>query len=473
MVTFSHLDRGTAEQLWDSSPRLQSVPAVNLDLAHYDRLVLVTAHPDDETLAAAGPLQAAALHGTDIRLVLATWGEASHPGSRTHTAERLAVVRRSELAHALDVLAPAARMDYVGLRDGEVADGEAVLRQAILAQCSPEPGRTLVVAPWRGDGHTDHAAAGRAAASAAAERGNRFLEYPVWLWHWANPEHPAVPWAAMRRRQLSAVELARKNTALACHHSQIEALSPLPGDETLLSAAVLSHFSRPFEIFIDAAGTMGPDGDRRTEWARHQFDAIHQGSAEPWSAADSWYEARKRQLTLAVLPRAHFSSGLELGCSTGVLTRDLASRCATLLGLDFSAEAVKTATERTAGLPGVEIRQLAVPQQWPEGTFDLIVLSEVGYYLEPAALRETIGLMAGSLTPDGVLITCHWRHPIEGWPLDGDGVHSLLRNAGDFTCTGVYTEQDFILETFALASAATTPVVNPATRDEPSAAATP
>jgi LmbE family N-acetylglucosaminyl deacetylase len=453
VVTFSHLEEGTAEQAWEESARLGSIPDLAFDPAGYDRLVLVSAHPDDETLAAAGLIQELAARGASIRLVLATLGEASHPASGTHSPERLAKLRRSELEHAMAMLAPHARIQYLGLADGGVAGSEDALRQAILAQCLPEPGRTLLLAPWRGDGHADHAAAGRAGARAAAESGNPFLEYPIWLWHWAGPEHPSVPWAGMRRHRLPPARLAAKESALACHRSQVAALSELPGDEALLSEGMLQHFHRPYEVFIDAAGLMGPAGELAAEWARGEFDAIHRGDAEPWQADASWYEERKRALTLAILPHRRFSSGLELGCSTGVLTRELASRCTTLLGLDVSAEAVKTASARTAGLPGVRIRRMTLPAQWPDGEFDLVVLSELGYYLQPADLHATIRLMTRSLAPGGVLVACHWRHPIEGWPMDGDTVHHLLRQDGHLTATGQYMERDFLLETFAAAQA--------------------
>jgi len=478
MVTFSHLEDGASERSWEESERLHSIPDLKLDPAGYERLVLVSAHPDDETLAAAGLIQELAGRGTGIRLVLATLGEASHPRSGTHTSGRLAALRRAEMQHAMDILAPRARIRWLSLADGDLASSEDALRQAILAQCLPEPGRTLLVAPWRGDGHTDHAAAGRAGARAAAESGNPLLEYPIWLWHWAGPDHPSVPWASMRRLSLPAGRLAAKDAALACHRSQVAALSELPGDEALLSEGMLQHFRRSYEVFIDAAGTLRPEGGAATEWARGEFEAIHRGKAEPWQADGSWYEERKRALTLAILPRRHFSSGLELGCSTGVLTRDLAARCGTLLGLDISSEAVKTASTRTADLPGVRIRQMTVPQQWPDGKFDLVVLSELGYYLQPAELRATIGLMVQALAPGGVLLACHWRHPIAGWPLDGGNVHRLLRQDGQLTATGRYSDRDFILETFtAERSTAEASVPEPATAEPsitgPSAAGVP
>lgn len=450
MVTFSHLDESTPERLWLASPRLGAVPIMHPKLDRYDRLVLISAHPDDETLAAAGLLQAAVHHGLEVRLVLATLGEASHPGSGTHTQEQLAAIRREELDHAVSALAPAAVIDYLALQDGQVALRQEDLSRAILGHCTPDPGKTLIVAPWRGDGHTDHAAAGTVAAAAAAHSGNPLLEYPVWMWHWGRPEDPALPWASLRRLNLGRTEVARKNTAINCHFSQISPLSDLPGDETLLSESVLVHFRRSYEIYIDSAGIMAPVGSELVQWASQQFDAIHEDFAEPWQAPEAWYEKRKRQLTLAMLPRERFAAGLEIGCSTGVLTAELAGRCTNLLGVDLSAEAVRTAIQRTAALPGVSIAQLNVPQQWPPGAFDLIVLSEVGYYFNRTSLRETVDRMAGALRRDGVLLACHWRHPIEGWPLDGDAVHDYLRQHPALKDIGFYKERDFVLEAFAL-----------------------
>lgn len=464
MVTFSHLDDGTAERVWRGSGRLGATPELNLHLPRFTKLVLVSAHPDDETLAAAGLLQRAARHGLQIRLLVATDGEASHPDSSTHTPGQLAAIRGSELDHAMGTLAPAAQIRRLGIPDGQIAASRELLKQAILAECAgapdradagaaeagPEQGQTLIVAPWRADGHTDHDAAGEAAAAAAAESGSTLLEYPVWLWHWGTPDSSRVPWASMRQLTLAATDMAGKERAITCHFSQNSPLSDLPGDETLLSAEMISHFRRPYEIFIDAAGSMMPDGDERVKWAQAQFDAVHQNLAEPWSAPEAWYEERKRLLTVAALPAREYASALEIGCSTGVLTRDLAQRCRTVLGVDLSAEAVKTAARRNADLPGVRTMQLAVPGQWPQDSFDLIVLSEVGYYLDRGTLLKTLDLMLGSLAPRGTVVACHWRHQITGWPLDGDAVHDFLRSDGRMESRGIYTEEDFILEVFAV-----------------------
>lgn len=87
-----------------------------------------------------------------------------------------------------------------------------------------------------------------------------------------------------------------------------------------------------------------------------------------------------------------------------------------------------------------------MPEQWPERRFDLIVISEVAYYLDPKVLEELIELALLSLAPDGQLLACHWRAPIEGCALTGDEVHALLHNALGWPRLAQHVEDDFILE---------------------------
>ena len=158
-----------------------------------------------------------------------------------------------------------------------------------------------------------------------------------------------------------------------------------------------------------------------------------------------WYERRKRNLLLAALPRERFRAGLEVGSSTGALAADLAGRCDELLVVDASAHAVAAARRRCGALPGVSVEQRRVPSEWPpapSGGFDLVVLSEVGYFLSPRDLEELLGRIGTSLAPDGVLVLCHWRHEIEGWPLDGPDVHRIARASGVRPVAATYTDRD-------------------------------
>ncbi len=449
MVAFSHDQAGTADAGWLGSPRMLAMAGLDVSWTGLEKLVVVAAHPDDESLGAAGLLQRAARYGVPIEIVLATLGENSHPHSPTHTPERLAAKRAIEFGNALAVLAGSARHKSLRLPDGQVAARTGELEEAIAAAVRPGGAATLVVAPWSGDGHTDHEAAGVAAAKVARATGALFLEYPIWLWHWGSPSHGSVPWPALRKLDLGRAERCAKSAAISSHASQVNPLSTAAGDEVLLTEAFLTHFNRDFETFIDTAGSFIPSGAALTPWLQSQFDAVHAEGGEPWEPA-SWYERRKRSLVLGALPRERYASVLELGCSTGALTADLALRATRITAVDASAEAVATAQHRMAGRGNATIVQATLPDQWPSGGFDLFILSETGYYFPEADIGELVARMAASALPGACLAACHWRHPISGWPLGGEDVHRLLRQDVRLTSAGAYAEEDFLLEIFLL-----------------------
>ena len=167
---------------------------------------------------------------------------------------------------------------------------------------------------------------------------------------------------------------------------------------------------------------------------------------DPWGFTDRWYEQRKRAITLASLPRKHFDRAFEPGCSIGVLTELLAPRCGDLLATDVAQVALEQARRRTSRFSQVRIERAAVPTQWPDGEFDLIVLSEVGYYCGSADLIRLASQAASSLAPNGVLLACHWRHPVAEYPISGDDVHAALRASSGLASIAHHLEEDFVLD---------------------------
>lgn len=182
---------------------------------------------------------------------------------------------------------------------------------------------------------------------------------------------------------------------------------------------------------------------------REQFDALFASDADPWKFRDRWYEARKRALTLACLPRARYARGCEPACANGELSAALALRCEQLLISDGSQAAVDLARRRVAGLPGVTVAQAWLPEDWPAGHFDLVVVSEVGYYLAPEALDRLAGQAFAALGNDGDLVVCHWRHPIPGCALDGDAVHRRFALARPDWRPWTLEDPDFRLEVWS------------------------
>ena len=243
------------------------------------------------------------------------------------------------------------------------------------------------------------------------------------------------------------MSVAAKREALALHLSQVEALSPAPGDEVLLHPGTLAHFLGDSEVYLPTSAARPVD-----------FDAMYAVSDDPWGFTDRWYEQRKRALTLAALPRPRFARVLEIGCSSGVTTADLADRADVVIATDVAQRAVEQARARLADRPHATVEPLRLPEEWPDAwaaePFDLIVLSEVGFYLAGDALVEVVDRSRAALAPGGVFVACHWRPHVLGLDRGGDEVHRIIRERLGARCIVQHVEDDFVLEVFQTEPAA-------------------
>ncbi|RXH56781.1 SAM-dependent methyltransferase [Granulicella sibirica] len=165
------------------------------------------------------------------------------------------------------------------------------------------------------------------------------------------------------------------------------------------------------------------DGPRGASLTPEYFRGVYERNPDPWDFETSSYEAGKYEATLESLPRNRYHRGLEVGCSIGVLTEQLAERCGSLLALDVSDRALGQARKRLIRLPDVEVRKMHFPQQVPEGMFDLIVISEVAYYWHMADLERAADRVAPMQRPGAHLVLVHWTPQVRDYPLTGDAVH--------------------------------------------------
>ncbi|MFE9016179.1 class I SAM-dependent methyltransferase [Streptomyces cyaneofuscatus] len=176
------------------------------------------------------------------------------------------------------------------------------------------------------------------------------------------------------------------------------------------------------------------------------FDAMYGSAEDPWSLTERWYERRKYDLTVAALPLPRYRRAFEPGCSVGELTRRLADRCDTVLACDRVESAVGTARRRTAALPNVSVHRMLLPEEWPEGSFDLIVLSELLYYLDEMTLDTVLERTVSSLGPEGTLVTVHWNHPVEEHLTTGDGIAKRVAAQPGLVLAADHREEDFVLQ---------------------------
>lgn len=178
------------------------------------------------------------------------------------------------------------------------------------------------------------------------------------------------------------------------------------------------------------------------------FESMYAGSADPWSFTTRWYEERKRDLAVAALPQPRFSSAFEPGCAIGLLTARLASRCDQVLAVDAVDAAVATARTRLAARSNVVVERRSLPAEWPDGPFDLIVLSELGYYFDDADLDLLLKSTVDSLEPGGTLLAVHWRPRVAEHTRDGDAVHAAIGALPGLARTVSHVEDDFRLEVY-------------------------
>lgn len=187
---------------------------------------------------------------------------------------------------------------------------------------------------------------------------------------------------------------------------------------------------------------------RRERLDREYFEDLYAESADPWGFETSEYERRKYERTLGVLGDRRFHRGFEAGCSIGVFTAMLAPRCEELLAVDTSQRAVEIARERLTEHPHVRVERRTLPEEMPDGPFDLIVASEVLYYWPQEVVLEALRRFEGILAVGGVFAAVHWRKETKTYPLQGDEVHELLVGHTRLTNVRTIKEPEYRLDIF-------------------------
>jgi hypothetical protein len=92
--------------------------------------------------------------------------------------------------------------------------------------------------------------------------------------------------------------------------------------------------------------------------------------------------------------------------------------------------------------------QLDTPRDWPAETFDLIVLSELAYFLTPTNVAELGYRTGASARPGAHVVAVHWRGAIDEWALPADEAHRLICESGGLRRISRYQEERFLLEVF-------------------------
>lgn len=159
------------------------------------------------------------------------------------------------------------------------------------------------------------------------------------------------------------------------------------------------------------------------------FEQRYREHEDPWRFASSDYELNRYDTTVRNLRRARYSRAFEPGCSVGILTSRLAERCEEVVATEVAPSALARARARCAPFPNVRFELQDLGESMPEGRFDLVVLSEIGYYFDRDRLRAIATGLSASLESGGELIAVHWLGHSDDHVLHGDDVHAVLRDS--------------------------------------------
>lgn len=237
----------------------------NLPVASFDRitqgrgLVVVAPHPDDESLGCGGLIAEACARGVAVRLIVVSDGTGSHARSRRYPAPTLRALREVEtIAAGYELGLSASAIEFLRLPDSHVpTEGPQALaaRNAIVAAAEACDAGAVCVT-WCRDPHCDHAAAAALVAAARPLLGDaRILSYPIWGWTLA--PQTDVGSAPLGLRFGMAQHVEAKAAAIAAHLSQTTNLIDDDPNGFRLSPDMLTRFTRPYEVFLEA--DLGPN----------------------------------------------------------------------------------------------------------------------------------------------------------------------------------------------------------------------
>ncbi|MEX8546327.1 MAG: bifunctional PIG-L family deacetylase/class I SAM-dependent methyltransferase [Mucilaginibacter sp.] len=404
------------------------------DLKQFGTTVVISPHEDDESLGCGGTIALLRQMDVPVFVVFVSDGSKSHPNSKKFPAEKLRELREAEALKALQILdVPMENASFMRLKDTAVPnqnfpDFDAAVQQMLEILKGINPKTILVT--WEKDPHADHRSSWQILNQAVLqlETQPRVLQYLIWIWELGKKadisQDEAVKWFQVNIKPVAEI----KKKAVEAHASQTTRLIDDDPEGFILSPEILAHFDDGEELFIESKPFVSDHPEKANSLSADFFNEFYSHGDDPWHFESSPYERSKYQATLAALPREIYQNAFEIGCSIGVLTKMLAPKCKKLLAVEPADVPLQKAKERLKADAHVQLQKMFVPQDFPQEQFDLILLSEVGYFLSWEDLQKLAGLMTEHLQPGGQLLLVHWTPVVAEFPLTGDEVHDYFLN---------------------------------------------
>lgn len=199
-----------------------------LDDAEVERVLVVTAHPDDVDFGAAGTVARMTDAGIEVSYCVCTDGQAGGFDAAVSRAE-IPAIRRAEQVSAGKVVG-VNDVRFLGYVDGDLEPSRELVRDLVRVIRQVRPQRMLAQSPERwwdriGASHPDHLAAGEAAVRALYPYARNPFAFPELL-----AEEGLEDWVVRELWLMAApnadhrVDITetfdRKIAAILCHQSQ-------------------------------------------------------------------------------------------------------------------------------------------------------------------------------------------------------------------------------------------------------------
>lgn len=201
------------------------------------RTILLTPHPDDETLGAGGLIADLRKKNIDVSIIAITDGENSCPQN-----PNIRTIRQQEQEQALQLLGVSKKnIIRLKLKDSSVTLAEEELEHLLLPLIHK---KDHILSPWLGDYHSDHEAVGRVALKIAQQKKAQLSFYFFWTWHYSSVKD--LEKFALQTYLLSDESFYLKQNALSCYASQYAEES----GRAILPPHLLIPAQRPFEVYF-------------------------------------------------------------------------------------------------------------------------------------------------------------------------------------------------------------------------------
>ncbi len=240
------------------------------------------------------------------------------------------------------------------------------------------------------------------------------------VWSLRHREDDEVPSEGLHPFSLAA-PLERKRRAIERHETQHGlVIADDPGGFALPDWFLAHHLAGVEHVFWSPAPGSPPGADH--------FSRLYGDGRDFWGVRDRPYEVAKREAAAAFLGGWRGARGLELGCGEGFLSARLlrAGTVGAIVGIDLDPGIVARARQTHGSLEGAAFRQGRMPEDFPDAPFDLLVVSEMLYFLDEREIAGLVERATQAAGPGALCLLVNYLGPT-GTPLGGDAAADFLR----------------------------------------------